>query len=288
MDGELFLALLFVASVGIGMLGSLAGVGGGVIFTPLFLAFTSANPDVIRATGLALAYTTSISAGARYLREGLANLRLVLLTSTFMAPAAILGAYLGLYITASMGETGAAIVRLSLGALLILIVLAMGVKRVEWPESSGDELSRRLGLAGTYFEKSLGREVSYAPRRVIHASAFLAGVGFISGMFGLGGGWALVPVYNLVMSLPLKVAVACSVTTLAIGDAPGLWVYIHSGAVMPPLLAIIVPGVMIGASAGSKLALRVRARVMRYVVMAVMLTSAIQLIYRGLAGIGLI
>jgi len=89
-------------------------------------------------------------------------------------------------------------------------------------------------------------------------------------------------VFNLVMSLPLKVAVACSVTSLAIGNASGLWVYVQSGAIMPPLLAVIVPGVMMGASLGSRIGVRIKARIMRNVVILVMVLSAVQLIYKGL------
>ena len=74
---------------------------------------------------------------------------------------------------------------------------------------------------------------------------------------------------------------ACSVTSLAIGNAAGLWVYVNSGTTVPPLLAVIIPGVMLGASVGSRIGVRVRARVMRYVVIAIMIASAAQLIYRG-------
>ncbi len=281
MEPFLFVPLLFAASIAIGLLGSLAGVGGGVIFTPLFLAFTAADPDVVRSTGLALAMTTSVIAGARYLAAGLANFRIVLFASSFMAPAAIMGAYMGLYVTAVFPQ-GAALVRLSLGAIMFLIVVLLTVKRVEWPEvPESDWLAKRLGFPSSYWEPSLRRTVKYNVRNTLQASAFLVAVGLISGLFGLGGGWALVPVYNLVMSLPLKVAVGCSVATLAVGDAAGLWVYVNSGAVVEQLVAIVVPGVMIGAAVGSRIALRIRARAMRYIVVGVMVVSAVQLLVRG-------
>ncbi len=284
MDPLLFVPILFAASIAIGLLGSLAGVGGGVIFTPLFLAFTAADPDVVRATGLALAMTTSITAGARYLASGLANLRIVLFTSLFMAPATILGAYLGLYVTAALPQ-GPAIVRLSLGAVMFLVVALLSVRRVEWPEvSESDPLARRLGLPSSYWEPSLRRTVEYNVRNTLPSTALLAGVGLIAGLFGLGGGWALVPVYNLAMYLPLKVAVGCSVATLALGGgAAGLWVYLNSGVSMGELAAVVVPGVMLGASVGSRVALRVKARVMRYAVILVMVASAVQLIFKGLS-----
>jgi uncharacterized membrane protein YfcA len=51
--------------------------------------------------------------------------------------------------------------------------------------------------------------------------AAVFGVGLVSGVFGVGGGWALVPVFNLVMGVPLKVA--CSEATIALGDAAAMY-----------------------------------------------------------------
>ena len=57
------------------------------------------------------------------------------------------------------------------------------------------------------------------------AAAF--GVGLVSGVFGVGVGWALVPVFNLVMGVPLKVA--CSEATIALGDAAATATYLSAG-----------------------------------------------------------
>lgn len=44
----LFIVVLTAASFALGLIGSIAGVGGGVLFTPIFLAFTQININVIR------------------------------------------------------------------------------------------------------------------------------------------------------------------------------------------------------------------------------------------------
>ena len=56
--------------------------------------------------------------------------------------------------------------------------------------------------------------------------------GLISGFFGLGAGWAIVPVMNLIMAVPLKVAAACSGNLIGMGDCISVWPYIFAGAVI--------------------------------------------------------
>jgi hypothetical protein len=71
--------------------------------------------------------------------------------------------------------------------------------------------------------------VSYGAGRTARGLATVFGVGLVSGVFGVGGGWALVPAFNLVMGLPLKVAVACSEATTALGDAAAVATYLSAG-----------------------------------------------------------
>jgi uncharacterized membrane protein YfcA len=92
-------------------------------------------------------------------------------------------------------------------------------------------------------------------------------------MFGVGGRWALVPVLNLIMSLPIKVAVASSEASLCIGEAASVWVYFHHGALAPHMFIAVVPLVVLGARLGSKVALKIRARIIRYIVITIMVIS---------------
>ena len=98
---------------------------------------------------------------------------------------------------------------MGLGVLLAAFVLALG-RRVEWPPRRADGLAVRLGFVGEW--ESL---VRCGAGRTAWGLAAVFGVGLVSGVFGVGG--ALVPVFNLVMGLPHKVA--CSEATIALGDA---------------------------------------------------------------------
>ena len=66
-------------------------------------------------------------------------------------------------------------------------------------------------------------------------------MGFIAGMFGLGAGWANVPVLNLIMGAPIKVAVSTSMAIITVNDAAAAWIYMAKGAILP---LIVVPSVV--------------------------------------------
>jgi len=68
----------------------------------------------------------------------------------------------------------------------------------------------------------------------------MVGVGVISGFFGLGAGWAIVPVMNLIMGVPLKVAAACSGILIGMGDCISVWPYLLAGAIIPLFAAAMV------------------------------------------------
>ena len=64
----------------------------------------------------------------------------------------------------------------------------------------------RLKLRHSYWEDSLKSTISYKAIHIKMAVFLFLVVGFTGGFFGFGGGWAVVPVLNLVMSIPLKVS----------------------------------------------------------------------------------
>lgn len=281
-----FLILLFIASFGIGIIGALAGVGGGVLFTPLMMAFTDLNIDIIRSTGLALAMMGSAFVVRQFIGAGATRVNFILFVSLALTVGSILGAFVGLSLVKEYGKVGEAYVRLSLGVLIIIVATIMltykeGGGRIRGGEARG--LAKALGLYGVFYDPSIKEEIKYTARNLPLSFVLFSGVGFISGMFGVGGGWALVPVLNIVMGLPIKIAVATSKTSFIVGDMPGFWVYVHEGAVENLLLAAVLPGVALGSIVGARLMLVTKARVIKMAVVAVMLISAVQLINRALS-----
>ena len=272
----------------IGFLAALAGVGGAVLFTPIMMAFTSINTDVIRTTGLAIATVGSLIASRQYLGKGLANFNAIILTAIPYTISAILGAILGLEITRSFGNTGVAIIRLGLAILMLFIVglfLWKG-KQVDIPNppaNKDDRIARIFQLADArYYEESLKTVVTYKAINTVWGLLCFMGVGLISGMFGVGAGWAIVPVYNLVMYLPLKVAAATSKVLIAIGDTGALWVYINSGALVFPFLVPCVIGMVLGTEMGVRVMPRVKVSVVRWVIIIVMLVTSARLFQQAI------
>ena len=95
----------------------------------------------------------------------------------------------------------------------------------------------------------------------------------MAGMFGLGAGWANVPVLNLVMGVPLRVSASTSGLLLSVIDTSAAWVYINRGALLPMLVVPSILGVMLGARIGGRLLRTVHAATIRKVVISLMLLA---------------
>jgi len=252
------------------------------------MGFTGVDSYIIRATGLVIAMATGLVASRRFLGRGLANIRIVLLAAVPYAGFAVIGALLAGYMKDTMGETGEAAIRLCLGVLVlgIALLLVFGGKRVQYPEvKNSDGLSERLGLAMSYYEESLDDVVNYKVNRAPIGVLLFCGVGLVSGLFGLGAGWAMVPTLNLVMLIPLKVAAASSSVLISIGDTAAAWQYMKDGAIFPPFIVPCLLGIMLGAFIGSRIMVRVSAGFIRYIIIAVMFGSGVKLLIDGITKI---
>jgi len=274
----------FVLSTGIAIIAVLGGVGGGVIFTPIMLGFTSIDTLLVRSTGLVVAMFSGLVSSGPFMRRGLADVKLVLYCAIPIIVGAIAGAKMAILLADTMGETGDAIVRLLLGLVLVFIaaMFILGGSKTEYPEPARiDATSRKLGLRSRYWEESLHKVVEFhATNAVLGGTLFLA-VGFTGGFFGLGGGWAVVPVLNLVMGVPLKVSAASSGVLLAIGNAAAIWPYITKGALIAVLAAPWMLGQIVGGILGAYILTKIKAAFVRTLVIVLLLLTSLKLISRG-------
>lgn len=188
-----------------GIVAVLGGVGGGVIFVPIVSGFFPFHLDYVRCAGLLVALSGALSAGPGLLRAGMADLRLALPTALIASTASILGAMIGLALPIH-------IVQIALGITIMgIMVILLLAKKSEYPEVKElDGLARLLGIHGTYLDISTGQEVEWKVHRTPIGLGIFVIIGILAGMFGLGAGWANVPVLNLLMGAPLKVSVATS------------------------------------------------------------------------------
>lgn len=278
----------FLLSLLIAIVAVVGGVGGGVLFTPVMLGFTSIDSLLVRSTGLVVAMFSGLVSSGPFMRKGLANIKVVLYCSIPIIIGAMMGSNVAISMAENMGDMGDAIVRLLLGVILvgIAVLFIMGGSNTEYPVAKGrDMLAEKLKLNASYWEESLGKVVHYRVVKIIPGAILFFVVGFTGGFFGLGGGWAVVPVLNLVMAVPLKVSAASSGVLLAIGNAAAIWPYIVKGALIAVFAAPWMIGQVIGGILGAHILSKIKAGFVRNILIVLLLLTSIKLLSRGVEGI---
>ncbi len=272
--------ILFFFCFVLGIIAVLAGVGGGVLYVPLVSGFFPFHLDFVRGAGLLVALAGALAAGPGLLRRNLANLRLALPVALIASTCAIAGAFLGLALPTN-------VVQICLGATIIFIAVLLATsKNVERPEVKvQDAIGQALGMSGSYYEESTGEVVEWKTHRTLPGLILFVVIGIMAGMFGLGAGWANVPVLNLLMGAPLKVAVGTSKFLLSITDTSAAWVYLNKGCVIPLMAIPSIVGLMLGSFVGVRVLAVAKPKIIRYIVIVVLLFAGLKALLKGL-GIG--
>ena len=268
---------LFAVSFALGIVAVLAGAGGGVLFVPVVGSFFPFHIDFVRGAGLLLALSGALSAAPALLAGGLASLRLAMPLALVGSITSIAGAVAGLALPTDM-------VQVALGVTVLAIALLMWRSNSSGrsPAPQNDALGAALGLQGIYHDPGLGRDIEWKAHRTPAGLVAFAGIGLLAGMFGLGAGWANVPVLHLLMGVPLKLSVGTSGLVLSVVDTSAAWVYLHRGAVLPMLVAPSILGVMLGAKIGVRLLRVARPAAVRRLVIALLLFAGARALLKGL------
>lgn len=269
--------LLFITTFVLGIVAVLGGVGGGVLFVPIVAGFFPFHFDFVRGAGLLVALAGALAAGPGLLRSGMANLRLAVPVSLVASVSAIAGAHIGLAMPQDM-------IQIAMGITILgIVVLMYFSKKSEYPEvPKADALSTALRINGIYHEPHMQKDINWHIHRTPYALVTFVGIGLMAGMFGLGAGWANVPVLNLLLGVPLKVSVATSKFMLGIVDTAAAWVYINQGAVLVMIVVPSIIGIMMGSMVGVRLLTRTNAAVIRKIVMGVLLVAGLRAVLKGL------
>lgn len=259
---------LFLVSFALGIVAVLGGIGGGVLFVPVVGGFFPFHLDFVRGAGLLVALAGALAAGPGLLRSGMANLRLALPLGLVASVAAVAGAQVGLALPIEIVEFALG------GAILGIVVLMLLGRKSELPDvPKADALSSALRINGVFHDPYRQKDIDWKIHRTPAGLVLFAGIGFLAGMFGLGAGWANVPVLNMVLGAPLKVSVATSKFLLSIVDSAAAWVYLNEGAVLAVVAAPSIIGIMLGSIIGVRLLARTRASIVRAAVIALLLAA---------------
>ncbi len=277
--------ILLVFCFVLGVVAVLAGVGGGVLYVPLVSGFFPFHIDFVRGVGLMVALAGALAAGPGLLRRNLANLRLALPVALIASTFAIVGALLGLHLS----NLNPNIIQVLLGVTITGIgFLLLFSKNTEKPVvTKQDAISMALGFNGCYWDDGAKEIVDWKTHRTIPGLLLFILIGMLAGMFGLGAGWANVPVLNLLMGAPMKIAVGTSKFLLSITDTSAAWIYLNKGCVIPLIAVPSIVGLMLGSLVGVRLLAVAKPKMIRIMVICVLFFAGLKAIDKGL-GLGLL
>jgi uncharacterized protein len=250
-----FIGIVAVA-IGAGTLGTMLGLGGGVFLVPILSLFFGVDLKIAIAASAIAVVANSCSGSAVYLRARFTNVRMALVMLTSMVAGALVGGFLAI----SLPES---VLKGSFAALLLYVAIVM-YRRLS-PTSPGGFSGVQMrpdphNLGGRYLDPGGRQIVEYVPHKfnVGIPTASLAGVA--SGMFGIGGGPITVPLYTIVMGVPVKAATSTSSFMFGMTASASAFVYYEAGKVDPSIAVPCVLGIITGAKIGATIASRVKAR----------------------------
>ena len=269
-------ALLGAGACAAGFVGSLTGLGGGVVIVPLLTLGLGVDIRYAVGTALVSVIATSSGAAAAYVREGYSNLRL----GIFFEVATTLGAVAGAFVATWTPTRAIAIVF----GLVLLSSAAFSWQRhpAAVRDAPPDPLAVRLKLAGSFPEAGGMRE--YAPRKIPLAFSLMGCAGVLSGLLGIGSGAFKVLAMDRVMRLPYKVSTTTSNFMIGVTAAASAGIYVSRGYVDPGLAMPVVLGVLAGAAIGTRVLATARTAALRLFFTAVIVLLAVEMIVQGVKG----
>lgn len=272
----LFTFLLLSGAYCAGLLGSLTGLGGGLIVIPLLtLAF---GIDFHYAIGAALVASIATSSGSAsaYVKEGLTNIRLGMFLEIATSVGAVLGAAAALW----MPTNAIAII---FGAVLLLTVAMQFRQKTDYIGVKGSNLAKKLKLFGSYPTKD-GTVQSYELTNVSGGFSVMVLAGALSGLLGIGSGVLKVLAMDSCMKVPFKVSTTTSNFMIGVTAVTSAVVYLQRGYIEPGIAFPIMVGVLAGAMSGAKLLKHLDVRVLRKIFAVAILLVALNMIYNGIIG----
>jgi len=271
-----FTILVAVVSFVAGLLGSLTGLGGGVVLVPLLTIFFHVDIRYAIGASLVSVIATSSGAAAAYVKEGFSNIRIGMFLEIATTFGALLGAFLATWIPT------AAIATIFGTVLLYSAYISRRVRTEAQRSLPPDPLATRLRLNGSF--PDLGGERSYNVQRVPTGFSLMFGAGALSGLLGIGSGAVKVLAMDQAMQIPFKVSTTTSNFMIGVTAAASAGVYLSRGYVDPALSMPVMLGVLAGSLIGSRILVKAETKSLRLVFSVVILVLGLQMLYKGLWG----
>jgi uncharacterized membrane protein YfcA len=271
-----FTLLLAIGSFLAGLLGSLTGLGGGVVLVPLLTIFFKVDIRYAIGASLVSVIATSSGAAATYVKQGFSNIRI----GMFLEIATTLGALGGAFLAAYVSTRALAII---FGVMLLYSAyLSRRPRTSEERNLPTDKLATRLRMNGSFPSEEGVRQ--YNVQHVPAGFGLMFGAGALSGLLGIGSGAVKVLAMDQAMKIPFKVSTTTSNFMIGVTAAASAGVYLNRGYIDPGLSMPVMLGVLAGSLLGVRILMKAETRVLRLVFSLVLLALGAQMIYQGIAG----
>ncbi|MFI5138859.1 MAG: sulfite exporter TauE/SafE family protein [Sphingobacteriales bacterium] len=271
-----FTLIILIGSYFAGLLGSLTGLGGGVVIIPLLTLLLKVDIHYAIGASLVSVIATSSGSAAAYVKEGITNMRLGMFLEIATTAGAMCGAILALYIPTNY-------IAILFGVILISSALISLQKKAEHITHQKSYLAKKLKLNSSY--PTANGVVDYTVTRVGGGFFMMAFAGVISGLLGIGSGALKVIAMDSIMRIPFKVSTTTSNFMIGVTASASAVVYLQRGYISPGVSMPVVIGVLLGALTGSKILVRsTSSRWLRWVFAIVITFLAGQMIYHGITG----
>jgi uncharacterized protein len=245
------LLLFYLTSIGLfaGLVGSMVGIGGGVLIVPLLSIALKIPIKLAIGTSIVAVLGTSISASRQFFRKNITNVPLGL---TLEIPTTI-GSIVGSLTIAYLENK---VVFIIFGIFTISSGIFTYLKNQISTSKTGNENDKankkfHSSYDSEYFEESTGEKIKYGVKNIHYGSIASIFAGLFSGLLGVGGGIIKVPAMNIFMGVPIKVAAATSNYMIGITAVVSSIIYFYNGYINPVITIPVVIGVLAGGTIGS-------------------------------------
>jgi len=267
---------IFAISLLAGLVGALAGIGGGVFVVPALTLLFGVDIRLAIGASIVSVIATSSGSAAAYVRDQMTDLHV----GMFLELATVTGAIAGALLTTIVAP---GLLYVLLGVVLLGSAALQVIRLADVPDPGRrpEPLAVRLRLVGSYPDRNLGRTVSYAARRIPLGFALMGVAGLVSGLLGIGSGALKVLAMDAAMGLPIKVSSATSNFMIGVTAAASAGIYLSRGDVDPRIAAPVALGVLGGAVLGARILPHLSSSMVRKIFVPILVLIGLQTLARG-------
>lgn len=277
----LYVIALLITGVASGIIGSLSGLGGGIIVIPILTLLFGVPLEYAAGASLLSVIATSSGAASAYVKDKLVNLKIGMSLEIATTMGAIAGALIAVFLYSKSLQ---AIIFIVFGLVLLLSIYPVRKSFTLKNDShtKQDSTTKKFQLSGKYYDKAKKKVIKYSGSRWWLGESVMGIAGIISGLLGVGSGVLKVIGLESAMRLPVKIATPTSDFMIGVTAAVGSAIYWEFGYIQPFILAPIVMGILFGSYFGSKILERTSSLRLREFFLFILIIVGIEMVFRGL------